>query len=363
MLTVLEGNSFLVADDHGDVVERLGGALLQRHPLPVAVAAAAERRAAAAAQLRHRRLLLGGRVPAEPAHAGAAGRGGVADPRPVRGRGRHAEHAARREPPARAAGAGAASCEFDFDFLDLFEVKAREYREEDLVFTDRTQPRIGVAERRDEPRELVVVRAAGRRASGPRRWSGCRSAATPSRPAITPPHHARRRARAGTTRANVVLLHGHDRRLPRYTSFYFGQERVRVAESLRAFRLHAPELSTDWEDLRNTYHRSLADLAALRMRPRHGDVTAARPAGRRAALVHDRVRPRHADHELPDAAAGAVAGGGDAGGAGLAAGRTSASTSATPSRARSCTSCGWAGWPPRAAPSPTTAASTPPCCS
>ena len=71
------------------------------------------------------------------------------------------------------------------------------------------------------------------------------------------------------TRAHVVLLHGGDQRRQRYTSFYFGQERVRVEESLRAWRLHAPELVTDWEDLRNTYHRSLADLAALRMRPRN----------------------------------------------------------------------------------------------
>jgi glycogen debranching enzyme len=75
------------------------------------------------------------------------------------------------------------------------------------------------------------------------------------------------------TRAHVVLLHGRDQRRQRYTSFYFGQERVRVEESLRAWRLHAPDLVTDWEDLRNTYHRSLADLAALRMRPRNQGVT------------------------------------------------------------------------------------------
>src|SRR5262249_45348229 len=74
------------------------------------------------------------------------------------------------------------------------------------------------------------------------------------------------------TRAHVVLLHGSNQRRQRYTSFYFGQERVRVEESLRAWRLHAPELVTDWEDLRKTYHRSIGDLAALRMRPRNQGV-------------------------------------------------------------------------------------------
>jgi hypothetical protein len=38
-------------------------------------------------------------------------------------------------------GAGAAA-EFDFDFLDLFEVKAREYRDDDPVFTRRTEARL-----------------------------------------------------------------------------------------------------------------------------------------------------------------------------------------------------------------------------
>src|SRR4029078_1203177 len=40
--------------------------------------------------------------------------------------------------------------EFDFDFLDLFEVKAREYREEDLVFTRRTDPVLSVDVAHDE---------------------------------------------------------------------------------------------------------------------------------------------------------------------------------------------------------------------
>ena len=93
MLTVLDGNSFLVADDHGDVGAGSEGLYYNDTRYLSALAAAAERRAAAAAQLRHRRLLLGGRVPPEPAVAGHAGRRRLADPRRVRGRGQPPEHA------------------------------------------------------------------------------------------------------------------------------------------------------------------------------------------------------------------------------------------------------------------------------
>ena len=209
--------------------------------------------------------------------------------------------------------------EFDFDFLDLFEVKAREYRQEDLVFTDRTQPRIGVEERRDERENSwsFALHDGGFRAEAlvwVSRRGDVEQRAITHRLTLAP-------GESWDSRANVVLLHGSDRRLPRYTSFYFGQERVRVAESLRAFRLRAPEMTTDWEDLRNAYQRSLADLAALRMRPRQGsvqlrDLPAAGLPWFMTVFGRDTLIT-----ELPDAAAGPVAGGGDAGGAGRAAGR------------------------------------------
>jgi glycogen debranching enzyme len=161
--------------------------------------------------------------------------------------------------------------EFEFDFLDLFEVKAREYRDEDLVFTDRTQPRLGVKTARDErENSWSFTLQDGEFRAQALVWVSHRgeTEATSITHTIT-----LEPGDTWQTRAHVVLLHGRDERRPRYTSFYFGQERVRVEESLRAWRLHAPELITDWEDLRNTYHRSLADLAALRMRPRNQGVT------------------------------------------------------------------------------------------
>jgi glycogen debranching enzyme len=46
---------------------------------------------------------------------------------------------------------------------------------------------------------------------------------------------------------------------------HFGQERFRVESSLRAWNLNVPDLEAEWEDLEETYERSVADLASLRM--------------------------------------------------------------------------------------------------
>jgi glycogen debranching enzyme len=160
--------------------------------------------------------------------------------------------------------------DFDFDFLDLFEVKAREYREEDLVFTSSADANVRVEVSRDEEENSwsFRMRDGGFQAQA-LVWVSERGEALDRSVTYRIPLEA---GQSWDWRANVVLLSGENKRRERYTSFYFGQERVRVAESLRAWRLHAPELTTSWEDLRNTYQRSLADLAALRMRPRQGAV-------------------------------------------------------------------------------------------
>ncbi len=46
---------------------------------------------------------------------------------------------------------------------------------------------------------------------------------------------------------------------------HFGQERIRVESSLRTWNVHVPDLEAEWEDLEETYERSVADLASLRM--------------------------------------------------------------------------------------------------
>jgi glycogen debranching enzyme len=50
----------------------------------------------------------------------------------------------------------------------------------------------------------------------------------------------------------------------------FGEERVRVRESLEAWHLRVPQLRSTWEQLGRTYQQSVSDLASLRM---HEDPT------------------------------------------------------------------------------------------
>jgi glycogen debranching enzyme len=56
----------------------------------------------------------------------------------------------------------------------------------------------------------------------------------------------------------------------------FGTERSRVRESLEAWSLRLPRLQTTWEDLRQAFGQSVADLASLRLR--HGEGAGMLPA-------------------------------------------------------------------------------------
>ena len=51
---------------------------------------------------------------------------------------------------------------------------------------------------------------------------------------------------------------------------HFGEERDRIRRSLDAWNLHVPQLSASWGELEQAYARSVADLAALRMRGSDG---------------------------------------------------------------------------------------------
>ena len=267
MLTVLDGNSFLVADDHGDVGAGSEGLyyndtrylsawqlLLNGEPPQLLSSDTVDYYSAAV-------FLQNPSLPGMPAGAVSLIRNVFVGEGSLQNTLRVENHLI--EPVELEL-----RLEFDFDFLDLFEVKAREYRDEDLVFTRRTEPGFSVDVSHDEDENSwsfrlrdgvfsaeALVWVSQRGHTGERFISHSIS--------LQP-------GETWESRANVVLLSGDSRRRDRYTTFYFGQERVRVEESLRAWRLHAPELVTDWEELRNTYTRSLADLAALRMRARQG---------------------------------------------------------------------------------------------
>src|SRR5919198_5955197 len=55
---------------------------------------------------------------------------------------------------------------------------------------------------------------------------------------------------------------------PRSAERRFGEEMTRVRESLAAWQLRVPQIRGDWDDLVRTFLQSVSDLAALRMRGR-----------------------------------------------------------------------------------------------
>ena len=77
-------------------------------------------------------------------------------------------------------------------------------------------------------------------------------------------------------RVDVVPSLDGDRVTPRAAEHRFGDELARVRESLAAWQLRVPQLRSSWDELVHSFARSVADLAALRMRG--GDGLAKLPA-------------------------------------------------------------------------------------
>jgi glycogen debranching enzyme len=59
----------------------------------------------------------------------------------------------------------------------------------------------------------------------------------------------------------------------------FGEERARVRETLTAWQLRVPRIEANWDSLRNTFGRSVSDLASLRMRGGDGGLARLPAAG------------------------------------------------------------------------------------
>jgi glycogen debranching enzyme len=66
-----------------------------------------------------------------------------------------------------------------------------------------------------------------------------------------------------------------DQEAPRTVERRFGEELVHVRDSLAAWKLRVPQLRTGWDDLHHSFHRSVADLASLRIRNGLGSLPAA----------------------------------------------------------------------------------------
>jgi glycogen debranching enzyme len=62
-----------------------------------------------------------------------------------------------------------------------------------------------------------------------------------------------------------IGANGEPKREPHVVERHFGEERARVSESVAAWELRVPQIRASWDDLRQTFGQSVNDLAALRM--------------------------------------------------------------------------------------------------
>jgi glycogen debranching enzyme len=152
--------------------------------------------------------------------------------------------------------------EFECDFADIFRVKARDFSLGDPLRAAALPPPVEarwdgeyrqfVMEDGDDgsaARTQIVLSRAGEVESGrvqyrielaPReRWELTLDVFVSSDGEIVPPRQAERT---------------------------FGDERTRVRESLAAWELRVPQLRSSWDALQHAFGRSVADLASLRMR-------------------------------------------------------------------------------------------------
>jgi glycogen debranching enzyme len=79
-------------------------------------------------------------------------------------------------------------------------------------------------------------------------------------------------------RIDVVPSSEGDHVVPRQVERRFGDEMTRVRESLAAWRLRVPQIRADWDDMGRAFFQSVSDLASLRMRAR-GEVGSLPAAG------------------------------------------------------------------------------------
>ncbi len=67
-------------------------------------------------------------------------------------------------------------------------------------------------------------------------------------------------------RVDVVPAHADDVAPPLQVERRFGEERGHVRDSLAAWQLRVPQLRADWDELARSFNQSVSDLASLRMR-------------------------------------------------------------------------------------------------
>ena len=275
-LTILEGSTFCVCDELGDLDEPTDGALRERHALPLALGADRQRRAAAAALLRRRsstsrpRSSCATRSPADSARTSSRSRASASSATACRITWSSATTRRRRLEFELA-------LEIGTDFADIFAVKDWDFALGDPENADRcrdagaacVRPGRDVGHARRPERQLP---AASRSSSSPRR--GEIDGSTMRYRLALDPRRAWRLRVDVTARPTVQRRDRHRRRAPlRRTSSSACGSRSRPGGC------SVPQLRASWDDLHTTFDRSVADLASLRMH----ESGAARSALRRPA--------------------------------------------------------------------------------
>ena len=294
-LTILEGSTFCICDDRGDVGDATSGFFAHDTRFLSVLRLTIDGKTPAAALVVEGRVLLGGVLPAQPARPTACRR--------TRCRSRDAASSARAMQERiviRNEGMESVSftlgLEIGCDFADIMSVKDHDFALGDPVNAEPLPP--PVDPHYDEANNQFVLAdpdGEARDAGDPlaaRRAERERDRRTRS---------SSRRGTRGTSSSTSCRCSTRQELAPRLVERRFGDELVHVRDSLAAWQLRVPQLRAGWDDLEPVVlavgrrPRRAADAERGGPRPR--------PAPRRRdAVVHDRLRPRHDHHVPPDAA-------------------------------------------------------------
>ena len=258
VLTILEGSTFCICDDRGDIGAETSGLLRPRHAVPLAARPARRRRRAAAALVRPGRALRGGLLPAQRAATAFRATRSRSPASASSARGCRSGSRVRNESMER------------LDFEVALEV-GRRLRGHHLREAARLRAR--------RPGARAAAAAAGaaiaydENARGSSR-SSIRAATSRTRVVLSEPGAPRRRRACRSTLAlepherwelTVDVLPSLDGRRARPSRTSTRRARP-PSDVVAAWTLRVPKLRGGWESLRRSFDRSIADLAALRMR-------------------------------------------------------------------------------------------------
>jgi glycogen debranching enzyme len=262
MLTILEGNHFLVADDLGNVGEGVEGLysadtrhlsrwrLLLDGRLPKLLSSRAKNYATAAVYAQHESGTVSKPSPLAAIRELFVSAGSFQERLVIE------NHAVTAAPVV-------VRYEFDADFLDLFEVKSMSFGERDLAFIRQITPLL-TTRRYDIDEGTYIFGTEGEHfAASSLVWFSKRG--VPGDRELNFEVEIAPRS-AWSVSANIITLDGVADRQLRYPGTYFAEERRRVDDSLAEFERSAPRFDASVEFVTAVYRKAVGDLSALRMR-------------------------------------------------------------------------------------------------